>query len=171
MKKIIFSMVIFVCSLCANAQGLGSYDSDAKRYGRGFDHAVSLFLQDGWGIGYDLRYNFNEYVALDVAGVNMHSRFDSPDDWCQLNIRIGGLRCYTPNWNMIRAYTNFDLGYTMIHAYGEDETHHFGFDFGVGIQVHKSITFGYNLNCVAENNVGNTGSITMSHWARIGFVF
>lgn len=149
--------------------GLGSYDPVAKRYGRGVDHALSLYLQNGWGIGYDVRYNFNKYVALDIAGINFYSEFDSPEEWCQLNIRLCGVRGYTPNWKMIRGYANFDMGYTMIHVDGRrgpDETHHFGFDFGVGVQVYKSITVGYNLSCYEAG-----GDVYKSHWARIGFVF
>lgn len=153
----------------SSRSGLGSYDSEAQCYGRGVDHALSLYLQDGWGIGYDVRFNFNKYIALDIAGINFYSGFASPEEWCQLNIRFGGVRGYTPNWKMIRGYANFDLGYTMIHSdgyYGSGETHHFGFDFGVGVQVYKSITVGYNLNCIAME-----GGVGKSHWARIGFVF
>lgn len=67
---------------------------------------------------------------------------------------------------MIRGYANFDLGYTMIHHDYYGDSHHFGFDFGVGVQVYKSITVGYNLSCYEEY-----GDVGKSHWARIGFVF
>ena len=58
----------------------------------------------------------------------------------------------------------YTLAYGGIGADDDDPSHHFGLDFGAGVQLGKHFTLGYNLNFFAPGKV-------KSHWARIGFLF
>ncbi len=134
----------------------------------GYDNALSFYLQNGWGIGWDIRKNFNEYIAWDIFGLSYVSGggFHSPSDAGAINVRVAGVRGYTPSIDGFRGYVNLDMGYTGSYFSGYGDTvfsHGFGLDFGFGFQ-YKKFTLGYNLSyCTA-------GSST-SHWARIGIVF
>lgn len=153
-----------------------SYDPVAETYGKGFDNGISLYLQDGWGIGWDIRYNFNKWVCLDIAGINYQSGFVSPADYGIVNFRFAGIRAYTPSWKMFRGYVNLDLGYslsyyTMPHIYSNyssknsttDISHAFGLDFGIGVQVHRHIALGYSLTSFNGNKPSN--------WFKLSFIF
>lgn len=141
-------------------------------YGKGYDSVLSFYLQDGWGIGWDIRKNFSQYIGWDIFGISYMSGFYSPTEAGSINIRLAGVRAYTPSFSGVRGYANLDLGYTANYMsvydwYGDSETeffHGFGMDFGIGIQ-YKRVTLGYNLNYFA----GDFSS--KSHWARIGIIF
>lgn len=136
-------------------------------FGKGYDNVLSLYLQDGWGIGYDIRKNFNKYIAWDIFGFTYMSGFYSPGDAGTINLRLAGVRGYTPSTKGFRGYANLDLGYTANYmSYYDDVkfSHGFGLDFGFGVQ-YKKFTLGYNLNYFVGDGSGT------SHWARIGFVF
>lgn len=156
-------------------------------------HEVSFYIQDGWGLGYQMRKDINKYVAWDVVGVSYMSGFNSPADYGQVNFKLLGARLYTPSYENCRLYADLNMGYTLAYAKGiggfsragvyipgygymdlddsDDDfdggtstSHHFGLDFGVGLQVGKHFTVGYNLNFVAPGKA-------KSHWAKLSYLF
>jgi hypothetical protein len=45
--------------------------------------------------------------------------------------------------------------------------HNFGPDFGLGVQVHKNVALGYNLNVLASG----FDEAAKSHWFKLSFLF
>jgi hypothetical protein len=45
--------------------------------------------------------------------------------------------------------------------------HNFGLDFGLGVQVHKNVALGYNLNVLASG----FDEAAKSHWFKLSFLF
>ena len=142
-------------------------------------HEVSLYLQDGWGLGYQMRKDINQYVAWDVIGVSYMSGFASPADAGQVNFKLLGGRLNSPVYENCRLYTDLNLGYTLNYVgeqsitvpyYGTfttdaDTAHSFGLDFGVGVQIGKHFTLGYNLNYITAMDG------VKSHWAKLSYIF
>lgn len=153
------------------ASGSTSYYSD---YGtsKKFTNEVSLYLSDAWGFGYQLRREFNPYVAWNIVGISHITNFDCPFDSGILNIKALGVRGYTPSYKWIRGYADLNMGvglnYYEYYDYWEyekksDVSVNFGLDFGVGVQVHKGVAIGYNLNYLSNGALG--------HMAKISFLF
>ena len=150
-----------------------------------FTHEVELFIGDGWGAGYQLRKDFNQYIGWDIIGVSYMSEFKSPGKIGIVNIRPLGVKAYTPAYKAIRGYVGLKLGYTFGYEkyyynqyfyinnqkYFEAHTnyykeHFFGLDFSLGVQVHKNIAIGYNLNYITNHD----GKL-VNHMAKISFLF
>ena len=150
-----------------------------------FNHEIDLFIGNGWGLGYQLRKEFNPYIGWDIAGVSYMTEFKSPGKIGLLNFRLLGVRLFTPAYKTIRGYAGLNLGYSLaylrdyeyntyiegIWVYTDKRTdylidHLFGLDFSVGVQVHKNIALGYNLNFIT-----NDGGNTKNHMAKISFIF
>lgn len=113
------------------------------------------------------------------------TNFGNPADIGMINFRLLGVKFFTPAYKTIRGYTGLNLGYSLIYEkYYEYDTyiegeweytdkytkfytdHHFGLDFSVGVQIHKNIAIGYNLNFVT-----NDGYKLKNHMAKISFIF
>lgn len=146
--------------LTATGEGMAYYSGYGKD--KRFTNEVSLYIANVWGVGYQLRREFNPYIAWNIVGVSYISNFDDPSEMFTLNIRALGARGYTPSWKWIRGYADLNLGLG-VNYYHYDWDFNFGLDFGVGVNVHKKIAIGYNLNYVAS---GGTG-----HMAKISFLF
>lgn len=134
-----------------------------------FTNEVSFYIADGWGLGWQLRREFNPYVAWNIVGVSYMSGFDSPGDAGLLNIKLAGVRGYTPSWKWIRGYVDLNMGLGINYYYNgyTDDTEvnpNFGLDFGVGVQVHKNVAVGYNLNFLAPDKA-------KGHMAKISVLF
>ena len=84
-----------------------------------------------------------------------------------LSFKVLGFRAYTPSYQWIRGYVDLNIGYTVI--YGDDTSHNMGLDFSAGIQIHKHIAIGYNLNFIGPNKGEERES--KEHWAKITFLF
>lgn len=147
---------------------------------------ISFYIGDGWGLGWQLRKEFNPYVALNIVGVSyMSGGFHSPDESGLVNFKLLGARGYTPSWKWIRGYVDINMGYSLSYVSGgsykesysygghtytatyevdDDVSHHFGLDFSVGVQLHKRIAIGYNLNFLAPGKA-------KTHLARISLLF
>ncbi len=136
---------------------------------------ISVYLQNGWGIGWQLRREFNPYVALNIVGVSFmsgeYAEGANPENFGQLNLKVLGVRGYTPSWKWIRGYADLNMGYTMrYYQTWKDEyedTHHFGLDFSVGVQLHKRVAIGYNLTYITPADYYRD----KTHWARISVLF
>jgi len=148
-------------------------------------HEAELYIGNGWGVGYQLRKDFNQYIGWDIIGVSYMSRFESPGKIGLVNIRPLGVKFYTPASGAIRGYAGLKLGYSLVYEkeyyniiyfkenweYTEKHSsyfteHLFGLDFSVGVQFHKNIAIGYNLNFITNNN----GEL-VSHMAKVSFLF
>ena len=181
MKKILLILIACIVGIqTISAQKY--YESDSDIYGLGdtptspyanpdpITSEVSFYIQDGWGIGYQLRKDFNKYIGWNIFGVSYMSGFDSPADYGQLNLRCLGVRAYTPAFKSFRGYVDLNMGYTLSYydRWDMEINHHFGLDFGLGVQLSKHFAIGYNLNysTPVERYQNNT-----SHWARISFLF
>lgn len=132
---------------------------------------LSVYLGEAWGLGWQLRRELNKYVALNIVGVNyMAGGWVSPDKSGYVNFRFLGARGYSPSWKWIRGYVDLNMGYTLGYVAGESykyssggytvkvetddyTSHHFGLDFGVGIQLHKRFAIGYHMTYLTDYNV------------------
>ena len=173
-KKLI--LLLSCLALAGTASAQSYYESDSDIYGLGssskspYDNPqsvtneISLYIQDGWGVGYQLRKDFNRYIGWNILGISYMSGFNSPEDNGQVNVRAFGFRAYTPSYKALRGYADLNLGYTMMYGRRNDPSHYFGLDFSVGVQLSKHFAIGYNLNFVAPNG-------GKSHWGRIAFLF
>lgn len=172
MKKIISLVAVaLMMSVTAKAQiGESSsrkiettYTTTTKTVEKKFTNELDFYIQNGWGLGYQLRREFSPYIGYNAFGISYMSGFNSPADFGEVNLRLLGFRVYTPSYNSIRGYADLNTGYTFSYFSGET-SHHFGLDFGVGVQVHKNIAIGYNLHFTTPGNA-------KSHWGRIAFLF
>ena len=178
MKKILFSIALIACSLVAYAQD-GASDNKGyySEYGKDkkMTNELSVYLQNGWGFGWQLRREFNPYVALNIVGVSFmsgeYTEAANPENFGQLNIKALGVRGYTPSWKWIRGYADLNLGYALryykVGSDNYDTTHHFGLDFSVGVQLHKRVAIGYNLTYITPADYYRD----KTHWARISVLF
>ena len=149
---------------------------------------LSVYLGDAWGLGWQLRREINKYVALNIVGVNyMAGGWVSPDKSGVVNFRFLGARGYSPSWKWIRGYVDLNMGYSLMYenydsglsskekkAYESitgkklddddvETSHHFGLDFGVGIQLHKRFAVGYNLTYLTDAGT--------SHFCKLSVLF
>lgn len=150
-----------------------------------FTHEAELFIGDGWGLGYQLRKDFNQYIGWDIIGISIKANFESPKNFGLINIRPLGIKAYSPAYKAIRGYAGLKLGYSFGYekgyydeyfyiknkTYRETHTHYykehfFGLDFSLGVQFHKNIAIGYNLNYITNNDGG-----LVNHMAKISFLF
>lgn len=157
---------------------LSPYNNNGK-----FTHELDFYIADGWGIGYQLRREFNPYIGWNIVGISYVSRFGSPADDGLLDIKLLGLRSYTPSYKAIRGFAEFNIGYSFAYErerylryiyynnsiYYHEETemdtnHHFGIDISIGIQVHKNIAIGYNMKFHALSS-------RKMHFAKVAILF
>ncbi len=153
---------------------------------------LSVYLGEAWGLGWQLRREINKYVALNIVGVNyMAGGWVSPDESGVVNFRFLGARGYSPSWKWIRGYVDLNMGYTLgyrdsgvklsssekklVEKYtGEkisddvETSHHFGLDFGVGLQLHKRFAIGYHMTYVTGYNGGGGGT---THFCKLSVLF
>ena len=183
MKKKLF--VLFTCLACMQTISAQSYyESESDIYGlkdsdspfaglNSFSHEVSFYIQDGWGVGYQLRKDFSKYVGWNIFGVSYMTGFDSPADYGWLNFKVLGVRAYSPAFKFIRGYIDLNLGYTLFYYDQKDwyyydsgirTRHYFGMDCGAGVQLGKHFVVGYNLNF-------RTPDAIKTHWAKISYIF
>jgi hypothetical protein len=195
-KYLLLAVVAFFATTAVQAQ-IGESKSSKRietKVEKKTINELDFYLQNGWGLGWQLRKDFNKYVGWNIFGISYMSGFVSPADYGQVNFKFLGVRGYTPSYKWIRGYIDLNMGYTLAYggigadvddffddydyygwgSYyspsdydydgGTSVSHHFGLDFGVGVQLGKHFTLGYNLNFLAPGKV-------KSHWARIGFLF
>lgn len=148
-----------------------------------FTHELDFYIADGWGIGYQLRREFNPYIGWNIVGISYVSRFGSPADDGLLDIKLLGVRGYTPSYKAIRGYVGLNVGYSFAYEreiylryiyynnkyyYDEvtemDTNHRFGVDISIGIQVHKNIAIGYNMKFHALSS-------RKMHFAKVAVLF
>ena len=150
-----------------------------------FTHEAELYIGNGWGLGYQLRKDFNKYIGWDIIGVSYMSRFESPGKIGLINIRPVGVKAYTPANKAIRGYAGLKIGYSLGYErnsyniiyykdsweYTEKHSHYnkehfFGVDFSLGIQFHKNFAIGYNLNFII-----NGKEELVNHMAKFSYLF
>lgn len=146
---------------------------------------LSVYLGEAWGMGWQLRREINKYVALNIVGISyMAGGWVSPDESGWVNFRFLGARGYSPSWKWIRGYVDLNMGYTLGYVGSgsnlsssdkkalknlgydvpdDDVSHHFGLDFGVGLQLHKRLAIGYNLTYFTDAGT--------SHFCKLSVLF
>lgn len=147
---------------------------------------LSVYLGEAWGMGWQLRREINKYVAINIVGVNyMAGGWVSPDKSGWVNFRFLGARGYSPSWKWIRGYVDLNMGYTLGYYGGDsykysvggktyrvekdaDTSHHFGLDFGVGLQLHKRFAIGYHMGYVTGYDGMDGGT---SHFCQLSVLF
>lgn len=135
-------------------------------------HEISLYMQDGWGLGYQLRKDINRYIAWNIIGASyMVEPIKCDPSYAGIvNFRFFGVRLNSPSYKKnFRFYTDLTMGYTLTYKKVEKKVNtmdHFGLDFGVGMQIGKHFTIGYNLNFVKGDDLKKT-----THWAKISCLF
>ena len=156
------------------------YDNNGR--GR-VTHELDFYIANGWGIGYQLRKEFNPYIGWDIVAFSYVSRFKSPADDGLLDIKLLGVRGYTPSCKAVRGYIDLSIGYSFAYeretclryiyektgSYYDvvtelDTNHRLGVDLNIGIQVHKKIAIGYNMKFTALSS----GKM---HFAKIAVLF
>lgn len=168
--------------LCDDTKRIGTLYSYYNNKGR-FTHEVDFYIADGWGTGYQLRREFNPYIGWNIVGISYVSHFGSPADNGLLDIKLLGVRGYTPSYKTIRGYVELNVGYSFAYErekhlryiyynnkyyYYEvteiDTNHRLGVDFSIGIQVHKNIAIGYNMKFLALSS-------RKMHFAKVAVLF
>jgi len=145
---------------------------------KGFSHEIDLYIQDGWGVGYQLRHGITSFWAMNIISISYMSGFTSPLEFGILNLRPVGFRFYTPIYEDIRLYTELNIGYSMsyinqkstsipdVGGINTSETFHFfGLGFTAGIQISKHFAVGYNLEFYKNNN-----GESIDHWGKISLI-
>jgi hypothetical protein len=97
------------------------------------------------------------------------NKTNTPDINGLINVRLSGIRLYTPTYDNIRAYADVNLGYS--HEYikfnqNKENFHYFGLDFSTGIELGKHFAVGYNLTFLTNSN----GSAKV-HWGKLSILF
>ena len=132
-----------------------------------FTHEIDLYLQDGWGVGYQFRKDFR-FWGVSIASVSYMSGFNSPADCGQLNLRLPGLRAYTPAYKWIRGYIDVNFGYSLVYEKEYNNYYHFfGLDLSAGVQLHKHFAVGWNCNFIFNDDYAREDTF----WARIAYIF
>ena len=153
-----------------------------------FTNEVSSYIQNGWGLGYQLRKTIMEdtqvhRVGWNIIGVSYQSSFNmGPADYGLLNFKLLGthLESYNPgkaDW--LRIYSDLNLGYSLSYCKipkfsvwgqnfgGGTETDHFALsEVGIGFQLWDKVTVGYNMQ--AYYHFPGT---SLTHWAKISLLF
>lgn len=196
MKAIKLLSVAFAMAFAMNANaqfvnaGGSSSSGESQDYqyyeGYGKDkcmtNELSVYLGHSWGMGWQLRREINPYFAVNIVGVSYLSfnLGEASDNWENsdlggfINFRFLGARGYSPSWKWIRGYVDLNMGYTLgvfdMGGKNSDvkDTHHFGLDFGVGVQLHKRVAVGYHLSYVTNYEGLKYGT---SHYAKISVLF
>lgn len=138
-------------------------DSSSYYYynGKGkFTNEIDFYIAKGWGSGYQLRREFNPYLGWNIIGFSFISDFGSPADDGLLDIKLLGMRGYTPSYKALRGFVEFNAGYSfayeretylyynnynLIEEKELDTCHRLAAELNIGIQVHRNIALGYNL--------------------------
>lgn len=192
MKAIKLLSVAFAMAFAmnANAQFVNAGGSSSSGESQDFEYyegygkdkcmtnELSLYLGEAWGLGWQLRRELNKYVALNIVGISyMAGGWVSPDEAGVVNFRFLGARGYSPSWKWMRGYVDLNMGYTLGY-YDQNNgkkddseietTHHFGLDFGVGLQVHKRFAIGYHMAYVTGYGGGDGGT---SHFCKLSVLF
>jgi hypothetical protein len=137
-----------------------------------FTTQVDLFVQNRWGVGLVLRKEINPYFGWNLIQASYMSgwnKTNTPDINGLINVRLSGIRLYTPTYDNIRAYADVNLGYS--HEYikfnqNKENFHYFGLDFSTGIELGKHFAVGYNLTFLTNSN----GSAKV-HWGKLSILF
>lgn len=135
---------------------------------------IDLYIQNGWGAGLLFRKEINPFVGWNIIGVSFMSGWNDPKEAGIVNVRLCGIRLYSPAYNSFRFYTELNPGYTHVYIdtnmpfWGniKGKAHCFGFDFSAGIQVSKHFALGYNLNFMVNSN-----GQALTHWGRLSLLF
>ena len=130
-----------------------------SEYGKGkmFTNEADVYIGAGWGVGYQLRREFNQYVGWNIVGISYMNDFSSLSNVGLVNVKLLGIRGYTPSYKWIRGFADLNLGYSLEYDYGYT-SHHLGIDFSLGIQVHKNIALGCHLIYCTPNPFGFVGA-------------
>jgi hypothetical protein len=191
MKAIKLLSVAFAMAFAmnANAQFVNAGGSSSSGESQDFEYyegygkdkcmtnELSFYVGEAWGLGWQLRREINKYVAINIVGVSyMASGWNSPDKAGSVNFRFLGARGYSPSWKWMRGYVDLNMGYTLGY-YDQNNgkkdsetetTHHFGLDFGVGLQVHKRFAIGYHMGYVTGYGGGDGGT---AHFCKLSVLF
>ncbi|MBO7118859.1 MAG: hypothetical protein J6W03_00895 [Bacteroidaceae bacterium] len=131
--------------------------------GKKFTHEADLYLGAGWGVGYQLRREFNQYVGWNIIGISYMNDFSSLSEVALINLKLAGVRGYTPSYKWFRGYADLCLGYSFLYDYG-DRYHYLGMDLNLGVQVHRNFAFGIDLIYCTPDPLGYVG-------ARASYIF
>lgn len=131
-----------------------------SKYGKEkkFIHEVDFLAGTGWGLGYQLRREFNPYVGWNIIGISYIATDFSPKEEGMINLKLLGVSGFTPSYKWIRGYADLNLGYTLGYEtyYWRTEStsfyNSFSMQVGLGIQLHKNIALGCNYIFCTEGN-------------------
>jgi len=145
--------------------GEGSVQNDDTKYyskygkEKKFTHEIDAFIGTGWGVGYQLRREFNPYVGWNIVGISYIATDFNPAERGVLNLKLLGVSGFTPSYKWIRGYADVNFGYTFEHYTwywrgGHTSLYHgFGLQAGLGIQLHKNIAIGCDyIFCTEEGS-------------------
>lgn len=113
------------------------------------------------------QYNFNQYIAWDVATLKYGHDWDY--NFGEWSLKTG-LRGYSPAFGPnLKAFAALDMGYVGMHASAggvSDYSSCFGLDFTIGVHVWKGLYVGYGLDSYHRDHWSH-----VDHFARIGWQF
>lgn len=117
-----------------------------------FTHELDLFVGTGWGIGYQLRREFNPYVGWNIFGFSYFATEYDPTSCGKMNFKLLGVRGNTPSYKWFRGYADLNLGYSLDYEPHSRRYHSFSLESCLGIQVHKNFSFGCNFIFCSNSN-------------------
>lgn len=170
-NKIFSLAVAMTVALSANAQQTSdNVKSEAASSNtetlKKFTHEAAFYVQDGWGLGYQLRKPISKIGNWNVFGLLYWSGFNSPADAGMLNFKlIGGNVQYNFN-NWLGLYTDINLGYALQYYKMPNSTetsHYFLQEMGAGFLLFKKVSVG--LSCTLYNYKN------AELWGKVAFLF
>ena len=163
---------------------LQTFDGNPKSTEKGDNRKcrfeLDLYVQNGWGVGFNLSSEITPFVGCNLLDLSYKTGFNNPKDGGILNIRPIGLRLYTPIYDGIRVFSEVNFGYSMLYVSEQDYKipgignltfdgkmlHFFGLGFTAGIQFSKRFAIGYNLDLYK-----NSDWKLLSHWGTLSYLF
>jgi hypothetical protein len=186
MKKVLFlaAAMTMAFAMSANAKIFEDNHVTVNANIGGFSNAGYSQAGFGLGVGFQTGIYENDWISLswDVLHFEWDAPFNSPGDVDYLNFK-SGIRAFSPSFanDHLRAYTNLAMGLSVVLMKDYDVDYDddsfdvdieskmkghcgFGLTWGIGLQLNKKFSFGYNL-------LYESWGKTKGHFGTISYTF
>lgn len=154
--KLLFAAVVMTFAMSASAQIENHFFANVNL---GISTPGTL---GAWGVGAGYEKGLNNWLAWDIAMVDISSTFKRCGDGLQFGVKTG-LRAYTPTFwgDNFRGYANYAGGYTYVKGAKKSS---YGMIGGVGLQYKEKFSVGYAFQY-------ETAGKSKIHFLSLGYAF